>query len=252
MDSYKNYYSFLFKPTEDQKDREHPLEDMKGSRRHIAELLNSSQKLQALDRKQDIDFHVEIEGVLSPRKEEGYKEDGNAEVLEKLGLSRYYEELTKFWPKQGHHWDGVAKAKDGTILLIEAKAHISEMDGAPMDDENPETTKQRHDALKETATYLGAVFDRENWTGAKYQMANRLAFAYFLSAKLNKPARVVYIVFTGDTEMTDGKDETIDDWRTKFLEAIDTLGLATDDTDYGSRVRSILQWFTVPVKWLYE
>ncbi len=226
------------------------LQEKKGSARHIDVLLNSPEKLQKLDDSNNIDFH--IKKVLSPLKGEDYKECGNAKVLEKLGLSEHVKELEKFWPKQGHHWDGVAIAKDETILLMEAKAHISEMDSSSMDKSTPETTKQRLASLKKTADYFGAKFNEAKWTGAKYQTANRLAFAYFLTEILKRPARVIYIMFTGDKEMTDGKVETKDDWDAKFQESFTILGLQTDDTENGRKAKSFLRGITVPVEWLYK
>ena len=226
------------------------LQEKKGSARHIDVLLNSPDKLRELDSEEDINFH--IKEVLSPLKGEDYKECGNSKVLEKLGLSEHKEELINFWPQQGHHWDGVAIAKDGTALLIEAKAHISEMDSSPMDRSTPVSTRLRLASLKETAEYFGARFNADNWTGAKYQTANRLAFAYFLTEKLNKPARVVYIMFTGDKEMTDGKVETGKEWDNKFQEAFRILGLPTDDSENGRKAMGMLQKMMVPVKWLYK
>ena len=146
----------------------------------------------------------------------------------------------------------MAIAKDETILLMEAKAHISEMDSSSMDKSTPETTKQRLASLKKTADYFGAKFNEAKWTGAKYQTANRLAFAYFLTEILKRPARVIYIMFTGDKEMTDGKVETKDDWDAKFQESFTILGLQTDDTENGRKAKSFLRGITVPVEWLYK
>lgn len=226
------------------------LKQKKGSERHIDVLLNSPEKLNALDKIESIDFHVKE--VIAPLKDEHYSEISNVKILEALNLSDHIKELDDFWPRQGHHWDGVALAKDGTVLLIEAKAHISEMDSSPMDDSNSSTANLRIKSLEETAKHLGATFSKDDWTGVKYQTANRLAFAYFLAVKMKKPARVVYIMFQGDKQMSDGEIETTEAWGAKFQEAFRILGLPTDDSESGKKVKSMLRGITVPVDWLYK
>ncbi len=190
--------------------------------------------------------------VVVPRRDDCFRERGNAVVLQRLGLTKYTQQLKEFWPGRGHHWDGVVYGKDGdvdVVLLIEAKAHIGEMNSSPMNRKTTKTVNQRICALKKAAQHFGAKFN-EFWTGSKYQTANRLAFAYFLSGVAKKPARVVYVLFTGDREIAHGKIATKEMWEKKFNSAIEDLGLPTDDSKCGRRVKSMLQCVIVPVEGL--
>lgn len=196
------------------------LQEMKGSKRHIAELFNSPEKL----RKSGLD--IKKEKVFWPLRSDGYKEYGSAEVLRRLGMGDKIAELEAFWPSQSQHWDAVAQARDGTVLLFEAKAHVSELDSSPMDKKTKETTELRLNSLKETAEYFGAKYTEEGWTGKKYQTANRLAFACFLNKKLGIRARVEYLIFLNDMKITDGRIETQEDFECKFREADSILGFA--------------------------
>lgn len=202
--------------------RDERLHDMKGSKRHTAELFNSPEAL----RKAGFD----IKEVFWPLRRDAYSEYGSAEVLKKLFRSDEFDGLISaleaFWPSPSQHWDAVAQARDGTVLLFEAKAHVSELDSSPMDKKTKETTELRLNSLKETAEYFGAKYTEDGWTGKKYQTANRLAFAYFLNKKLRIPARVEYLIFLNDTKITDGRIETQEDFECKFREADNILGFA--------------------------
>lgn len=220
----------------------------KGSAKHIARLLSWDANLKRFAAECNIDFGTMK--VIAPIKDDGYRERGNTTVLERLGLSKYTADLKGFWPARGHHWDGVISVKDGdkdVVLLIEAKAHIGEMNSSRMNRKTPATVVTRERALCDTAHYFG-IEPNVNWTGAKYQTANRLAFAYFLSKFANKPACVVYVLFTGDKEMSRGKVATKEMWEKKFNAAIEDLGLPTDDSEQGKKVKSMLRCVIVPVE----
>lgn len=218
------------------------LQEMKGSKRHIAELFNSPEKL----RKSRLDIKV-----FWPLRIDGYKEYGSAEVLARLGKGGKIVDLEKFWPVQSQHWDAVARAVDGTVLLFEAKAHVSELDSTPMDKKTKETTELRLNSLKETAEYFGAKYTEEGWTGKKYQTANRLAFAYFLNKKLGIPARVEYIIFLNDTKITDGRIETREDFEYKFREADSILGFANTPSSELERKEDFIGRRYIDVNALY-
>ena len=74
----------------------------------------------------DIGRSICIKEWLSPIQPY-YKEFWDNNFLSRLPLSDTQRQIMlEFWPKGGPHWDGLAIAQDGEILLIEAKAYIAE------------------------------------------------------------------------------------------------------------------------------
>lgn len=134
--------------------------------------------------------------------------------MNKIGLGSYTGKLVgDFWPKGGPVWDGLAKAHDGTILLFEAKAHISEMFGGGMKARAKTSRDMILRSLEESAEYIGAGYDAAAWTDALYQTANRLAHLYFLNKKIGVKAKLMYLVFLNDDSVL-ANDETEEMWRT--------------------------------------
>lgn len=99
----------------------------------------------------------------------------------------------EYWPTSGnaHNWDGIFKL-DKTYVLVEAKAHIGEIEqtcGA----KSPESIEQINKALEETKIRFGVNTDSD-WSKKYYQLANRLAFIHFLKTH-GIDARLLYIYF---------------------------------------------------------
>ena len=97
-------------------------------------------------------------------------------------------------------WDGVARVPghqgDG-VLLVEAKSHAGELkSGGTRATGSSRSTID--DALVETKAYLGVPPDG-SWTGAYYQVANRLAYLYYLRVRREIPAWLCSIYFVGDS-----------------------------------------------------
>jgi len=64
--------------------------------------------------------------VIHPYKKDRYAEYRDKAFVERLGIDLPKCKLSEFWPRGGPQWDGLGRADDGTVFLIEAKAHISE------------------------------------------------------------------------------------------------------------------------------
>lgn len=155
---------------------------------------------------------IPVERWLSPMADDRYSEYSDKEFLDRIGLPTSAAKLEEFWPARGPVWDGLAIAKDGTILLFEAKSHVSEFFGMGSKAKDPNSVMQINKALRETAEYIGAVFDESAWTDALYQMANRLAFLYLLNVKLGVRAKLIYLIFLNDTSVV-SRPESEDLWR---------------------------------------
>jgi hypothetical protein len=122
----------------------------------------------------------------------------DAEFLEQIGADQLASGLEEFWPNGGPQWDALATCDDGSVLLIEAKAHIGELCTTPSK-AGAESLEKIQKALNEAISFVGAE-PRALWSSVFYQLANRIAHLYFLRTHGIK-AWLVLVNFVGDTEM---------------------------------------------------
>jgi hypothetical protein len=113
----------------------------------------------------------------SPLTNDEYAEYRDEDFLKRIGEEKLIPNLNEFWPTRGPQWDGLARCDD-TVLLVEAKSHISEL-FSTCQAEAPESIKRIEDAFAETAGYLRANRSAP-WTLNFYPLANRIAHLYFL------------------------------------------------------------------------
>lgn len=114
-----------------------------------------------------------------------------------------------FWPHSGNvqNWDAIGRLilTDGSYewLLVEAKAHIGEIQSDSGAKKDKLGYKMIERAFQETKNALGVSPERD-WFRGYYQYANRIVVSYFLNIKHHIPARLLFIYFVGD-KRTDGK-----------------------------------------------
>lgn len=179
----------------------------KGSQFHLQDLVNKRPDLLnslILEANQSIRAAVggDIQWV-SPRAEDDYLEYQDEEFLEGAGYPQLGKELLSFWPAGGPVWDGLAavplkKDDRGGIIILEAKAHIKEVEGPGCGAKG----KSRDVIVKsftETQRAMGIV-PNNRWLGKYYQYANRLAHLYFLLITREIPSWLVFLYFVGDVE----------------------------------------------------
>ena len=147
---------------------------------------------------------TEIEWV-SPLKEEYYTEYRDEAFLKVLGVSPQKVRLIDFWPKGGPQWDGLGRLSDGSILLIEGKAHISEV-LSTIQASNPNSINLIEESLARTKRELG-VRTKNPWTTPFYQYTNRVAHLHFLRNLNGIKSYLVFVNFIGDKEMGGPKSE---------------------------------------------
>jgi len=207
----------------------------KGSQRDIRVCFNSVEYRDLLCRR----IGTEVSEWISPLEEDAFREYRDRAFLGRVGLSECAEALKAFWPNRGPVWDGLAKASDGTILLFEAKAHISEFFGMGSKASDKNSRERIARALKQAADYIRADFDESSWTDALYQTANRLAFLYFLNVKLKRKARLYYLIFLNDSSVASAK-ETQELWEQaifiaeRYILRLPSKGNAFSDGKKGS------------------
>ena len=129
-------------------------------------------------------------------------------------------EWPKYWPASGNppHWDAVGRYNskrefsespaergldpDGEWLLVEAKAHLGEMEtqcGATSS-ESIEMIRRALNSTAKAVTHHGVPTDA--WMNKYYQYANRLATLNFLCniSAYVQPARLIFLYFYGELE----------------------------------------------------
>jgi hypothetical protein len=133
----------------------------------------------------------------SPRADDEYAEYRDADFLAVLGLDRLRSDLESFWPERGPQWDALGIAADGKVILVEAKAHASEL--ASTCAAGPSSRDRITRALDAAKQHYGAPASRD-WLQGYYQFANRLAHLQFLRDR-GVDAHLVFVYFLGDADM---------------------------------------------------
>lgn len=135
----------------------------------------------------------------------------------------------------GLNWDAVGIADDGTYVLIEAKAHTSELHSSSQG--KKESREKNAQVIKRfrgkyNIHYL-PVDGKDLWTEESYQLANRLVITDFLMERGYK-ARLVYVLFENGYDRPDGKSDsaTAEQWDAimkKELREMGITGTAVED-----------------------
>jgi len=134
---------------------------------------------------------------VSPREGDGWAEYRDRDFLVQVGQEKLTEALSVFWPRGGPQWDALGVSSNGTVLLVEAKAHLAEL--ASTCQASPASKAVIHKSLEATKAAFGAA-PNANWLEGYYQYANRLAHLYFFQ-KHGVPVRLVFVYFTNDADM---------------------------------------------------
>lgn len=133
---------------------------------------------------------------LAPQNYLEYRDDFLCQSA--LNLPQHVEALRCFWPDNGPQWDGLAllRSTDGpAVLLIEAKAHPGET-RSNCGAKSPVSIERIRTRLAEVQAYMG--LESADWMNGAYQLANRLAFLYFLHVQCGVPSFLVLINFVND------------------------------------------------------
>jgi hypothetical protein len=160
----------------------------------------------------------------SPLATDDYREYRDAEFLNAVGLEAHAEAVRGFWPARGPRWDGLAKLKgragEQGVLLVEAKAHLAEME-SDCEAEDPAS-------IAKIRTTLAAVQDyyrvgRRDWMTRYYQFGNRLAHLYLLNVKLGVPTWLALVNFVDDQTHV---PTTVAEWAKHYAEVFQWAGLS--------------------------
>jgi hypothetical protein len=172
----------------------------KGSLKWIQLLVNQAPHILNAQVKHNLGLPEDEEiAWCSPKAEDDYAEYRDQAFIDLLGIDLVNVPLKDFWPSGGPQWDGLAKSSEGNIFLVEAKAHISEIN-SPGSKAKEKSLHRIQARLEETKAYLGGTTEID-WSASFYQYTNRLAHLYLLRVLNNLPAYLVFVYFVNDREM---------------------------------------------------
>ncbi len=158
---------------------------------------------------------------LSPIKEDDYAEYYDQEFLDRLEVTDLKVPLSRFWPRSGPRWDGLARTGTEKILLVEAKAYIEEgVDYRSKAGEKSFATIKR--ALDEAKADFRANMDAP-WESPFYQYANRLAHLYFLHRLNGINAYLLFLYFADAPDVPNPC--SVSEWRGSVRLVEKCLGL---------------------------
>lgn len=199
-------------------------EALKGSQRSLQFLVNRARDVldDALRKGLRLTNSESIEW-LSPLEVDSFAEYQDDDFLRRLSISPNKRSLKSFWPRGGPVWDGLARTGRGDIVLIEAKAHASEVSSTCQ--AKPPSRVLIESSLRETARHYG-VASPTGWTKGYYQYANRLAHLYLLRELNDLAAWLVFVYFVNDTDM--GGPGSARDWQAVIDAIHRQLGVSED------------------------
>lgn len=167
---------------------------------------------------------------LSPLKkdnqEKTYEEYSNSKLTEITNIP--ITGTNGFWPKNGPYWDAVGQAGDQTLVLVEAKAHLTEMNSHCGAD-NPASI----DLIKRTMQETWKEFKEESipeddwdnnymhiWYNRYYQLGNRLSFLNEFNKVGRKTKLVLLNIVNDPTYEPTTQDEWTDHYEGVFKEML--------------------------------
>lgn len=132
---------------------------------------------------------------LFPLTADGYKEYQLNDISKLFPDETALENMDwSFWPSERQpQWDAVGYAPDSTLILIEAKAHTSEIEGSG--------TKAREKSKRIIHNEIISVMgDDEAWINKYYQTANRILFLKKIKDHYgnNRNVLLVFLNFVND------------------------------------------------------
>ena len=153
--------------------------------------------------------------------------DGELIGIECFQHLENYQEIQEkwktFWPQGGSpmNWDGVF-VMDGVWYFVEAKANEKEA-YQQCKAKSVDSRLQIDHAMDSAKEWLG-IDNTINWRRTNcYQLANRLAFAFFCNNICNIPARILYVGFLNG--FGDYSIENASDWEAIWNTEYETLGV---------------------------
>ena len=199
---------------------------VKGSQKWLQAMVDvCPQTLDAAIQRESNEISAPIRWV-SPLADDDFAEYYGDAFLNRLGVRLDDFPLDKFWPSRGPQWDALGRTDDGQIILLEAKAHVGEMDSHCQ----AKSAKSRaliRRSLDRVKSHVGADSDAD-WMEKFYQHGNRLAHLYLLRTLNKVPAYLVNLYFLNADDMDCGGrvvPKTASGWEDAIAQQDSALGI---------------------------
>jgi len=154
---------------------------------------------------------------LSPLESDRYAEYRDQAFLERLGLRLDRRPLESFWPRRGPQWDALGLVNGKEPIVLEAKAHIAELNSPASQARGPSRDKIRQ-SLEEARRFFCRQGSRtrvktpaRDWLTTFYQYTNHLAHLYLLREANRIPAHLVFLYFVNAEDVRG--PTTREEWR---------------------------------------
>ena len=136
------------------------------------------------------------------------------------------DEWKKYWAcgTRGINWDAVGVTDDGTYVLVEAKAHLSEMKNSATGGKRAIENNSRR--ITNFITKHSINSTAEIWTKDFYQVANRLIISDFLESRGYK-AKLLYVLFENGFEYNRDTSDSASkaEWDTEMERELSAMGI---------------------------
>ena len=131
----------------------------------------------------------------SPIESDQYAEYYDSEFINRLGIDEMNltVPLHSFWPKSGPRWDGLARTSSRKFLIVEAKAYIEEC--VDFGSKAGDTSRRKIAEALEQSRKAYRANANACWESPFYQYANRLSHLYFLVARNQIDAYLLFMYF---------------------------------------------------------
>lgn len=141
----------------------------------------------------------------SPLKSEEYREYSlNDDIIaaDWLGIGQK-EKYFDWWPQRQPQWDGLAIGEEKILYIVEAKAHLSELESRCLASSGKSKSMIRETMSEIQRKYFPKAEDFERyWLNEYYQLGNRLTFLAKLRENLPpnvKGIKLVLLNFVDDS-----------------------------------------------------
>jgi len=158
---------------------------------------------------------------VSPRSPD-YAEYRDTDFLKAIHHPEYAADLKEFWPRNGPQWDALGMVSSGTVIIVEAKAHVAEV-FTIVEAKDPKSRAKIEATFHRTQTDLG-IDSPYPWVAPFYQYANRVAHLHFLNNLCGVPTVLAFVHFLGDEDMDGPRRRPV--WKETNRKIHKYLGLA--------------------------
>jgi hypothetical protein len=220
----------------------------KGSKHWIQVLVNFDEGKVLTKEIQKKDSTIGNINWISPLQEYDYEECKLNSNKPNLSVLKICKKHMDFWPSGQPQWDaiGFVPSEPKTIILVEAKAHLGEMNSS-CTAKSDKSKKLIENTIKETYENLthdkNNKFDKDIWMRKYYQLGNRLAFLYKLKENGHNVKLVLLNIVNDPTHEKD-KQVPEEKWKKHYKEVFNKMiGNSKEPEDV------IILNLEMPMKW---